>query len=202
MEQKQKYVYVDYENMGNIKELVPINGKYFFFIGSNQKTVPSSLVVATNGMSVEWIIIEGTGKNALDFHIAYYLGVKSSEENIIHYILSKDKGYDPLITSINKKSHKDIAKRIISLDDLKDKKPHEDKIESQIYDRVMSHFNNIQKNKRPKSEKSLKNTIKTQILKNLGDKEVDKIIDELYRKSYISKGANNHVTYNNAGCSK
>ena len=66
----------------------------------------------------------------------------------------------------------------------------------------MSHFNNIQKNKRPKSEKSLKNTIKTQILKNLGDKEVDKIIDELYRKSYISKGANNHVTYNDAGYSK
>lgn len=65
MEQKQKYVYVDYENMGNIKELAPINGKYFFFIGSNQKTVPSSLVVATNGMSVEWIIIEGTGKMLL-----------------------------------------------------------------------------------------------------------------------------------------
>ena len=202
MEQKQKYVYVDYENMGNIKELVPINGKYFFFIGSNQKTVPSRLVVATNGMSVEWISIEGTGKNALDFHIAYYLGVRSSEENVVHYILSKDKGYDPLIASINKKSHRDIAKRIISLDDLKDKKPHEDKIESQIYDRVKTHFNNIQKNKRPKSEKSLKNTIKTQILKNLGDKEVDKIIDELYRSSYISKGANNHVTYNDAGCSK
>lgn len=170
---------------------------------ATKKHMPSSLVVATNGMSVEWIIIEGTGKNALDFHIAYYLGVRSSEENVVHYILSKDKGYDPLIASINKKSHRDIAKRIISFDDLKDKKPHEDKIEPQIYDRVMSHFNNIhQKNKRPKSEKSLKNTIKTQILKNLGDKEVDKIIDELYRRSYISKGANNRVTYNDEGCSK
>lgn len=51
--------------MNNVTELVPIEGKYFFFIGSNQKTVPSRLVVATNGMSVAWIIIEGTGKMLL-----------------------------------------------------------------------------------------------------------------------------------------
>ena len=94
---EQRYVYVDYENMGNIKELVPINGKYFCFIGSNQKKLSANLVFATEEISVKeisvkWISIEGSGKNALDFHIAYYLGVQSSEENITHYILSKDKG--------------------------------------------------------------------------------------------------------------
>lgn len=192
---EQRYVYVDYENMGNIKELVPINGKYFFFIGSNQKTLPTSLVVTTNEMPVEWISIEGSGKNALDFHIAYYLGVQSSEENITHYILSKDKGYDPLITFINKKNQRTIVKRIISLDDLKDKKPHEDRIEPQIYNKVVSSLDNIHKPKRPQSETKLKNFIKSQILENKDGKEIDKIIDELYRRNYISKGANNRITY-------
>lgn len=197
---EQRYVYVDYENMGNIKELVPINGKYFCFIGSNQKKLSANLVFATEEISVKeisvkWISIEGSGKNALDFHIAYYLGVQSSEENITHYILSKDKGYDPLIAFINKKHQKTIVKRIISLDDLKDKKSHEDRIEPQNYDKVMSFFKKIPKNKRPKSEKALKSVIKKQILKNIGDKEVDKIIDELYKRNYISKGVDNRITY-------
>lgn len=88
------------------------------------------------------------------------------------------------------------------MDDLKDKKSHEDRIEPQNYDKVMSFFKKIPKNKRPKSEKALKSVIKKQILKNIGDKEVDKIIDELYKRNYISKGANNRVTYNAEGCSK
>ena len=29
--QLKKYIYVDYENMGNIKNLIPIDGQYFFF---------------------------------------------------------------------------------------------------------------------------------------------------------------------------
>lgn len=28
--QLKKYIYVDYENMGNIKNLIPIDGQYFF----------------------------------------------------------------------------------------------------------------------------------------------------------------------------
>lgn len=36
--------------------------------------------MATNGTKVEWVSIEDSGKNALDFHIAYYLGLKEGEE--------------------------------------------------------------------------------------------------------------------------
>ena len=40
----KKIVYVDYENMNNIKSLPKIDGKYFFFIGAKQTTIPKSLV--------------------------------------------------------------------------------------------------------------------------------------------------------------
>ena len=83
---------VDYENMGNIKKLVSIDGYYIFFIGSTQTSIPKSLVLATNNIKVEWVAIEGSGKNALDFHIAYFLGKKDLEADTLHFILSKDTG--------------------------------------------------------------------------------------------------------------
>ncbi len=84
------YVYIDYENMGKLQSLPPIDGKYFVFIGAEQKSVPTSLVLAQNENQIEWIQISGNGKNALDFHIAYFLAKHDSEENVLHYILSKD----------------------------------------------------------------------------------------------------------------
>lgn len=66
------YVYIDYENMGKLESLPPIDGKYFVFIGAEQKSIPTSLVLSQNDNTIEWQRISGTGKNALDFHIAYF----------------------------------------------------------------------------------------------------------------------------------
>lgn len=184
----KKYVYVDYENMGNIKTLVPIEGQYFFFIGSNQNSIPKSLVLATKGTKVEWVAVEGSGKNALDFHIAYYLGL-NAKENVKHYILSKDKGYDPLIASINKKAKQDIVKRIISMDDLKHKDETE-KEESPDFKTLVHKINSVAKVRRPKSESKLKTFITGQIFPQMSDENIMKLIDELYRKKIISKGQN------------
>lgn len=115
----KNYVYIDYENMGNLKSLPKIDGVvYFFFLGANQQSVPKSLVLASNENEVKWIPIEGNGKNALDFHIAYYLAKNDSEPDVLHYILSKDKGFDPLIASVNKAKGSEYVKRIVNLNDI------------------------------------------------------------------------------------
>ena len=189
----KKYVYVDYENMGNIKSLIPIDGQYFFFIGATQTSVPKELILATNGTKVEWIGIEGSGKNALDFHIAYYLG-RNILPDVVHYILSKDKGYDPLISSINKAAKSKIAKRIISLDDLKSKEEKE-QIENPNYKILVNKLNSIVKGNRPKSETRLKSFIQTQVFLKMNDGDVMKLIEELYRNKIISKGLNNRISY-------
>lgn len=192
----KKYVYIDYENMGNIKKLLPIEGQYFFFIGNTQNSIPKSLVMATNGIKVEWISIEGSGKNALDFHIAYYLGKKVSEPDAMHYILSKDKGYDPLVLSINKVAKNEIVKRIISLEDLKSHDIKE-KVENADpnYTTLVNKINLMAKSKRPKSEKKLESFIKTQVFSKMEDSAIKKLIDELYRNKIISKGQNNRISY-------
>jgi hypothetical protein len=43
------------------------------------------------GKGVEWIKVNGKGKNALDFYIAYFLGVYTNEYKDKEYIIySKD----------------------------------------------------------------------------------------------------------------
>lgn len=66
----------------------------------------------------EFILTGATGKNALDFHIAFYLGVLSHlHPGCAAYVISKDSGYDSLIKWINQ--HTDItACRIGCFDDL------------------------------------------------------------------------------------
>ena len=53
-------------------------------------------------------------KNALDFHVAYYLGNQIERNRDNEYvILSKDKGFDPLVRFITKQNVK--CKRINSI---------------------------------------------------------------------------------------
>ncbi len=62
------------------------------------------------GSNAEYVILEAAGKNALDFHIAYYIGVLSSQEpTAFFHIISKDSGFDPLIKHL--KDRKVIAQR-------------------------------------------------------------------------------------------
>ena len=71
-----------------------------FFFGASQKSVPKEFLKAALNLGERFvpIDIEGQGKNALDFHIAYYLGeylTRSPQSACV--ILSKDKGFDPLV---------------------------------------------------------------------------------------------------------
>lgn len=122
---KKTILFVDYENIQNI-DLSVIQEQEIeikIFVGQAQNKIPIELVQVTQkfGQKVEWIKIEGSGSNALDFHIAFYLGrfSKSIGEGSF-LILSKDKGFDPLIKYINKS--KVNCQRIQSLLELSQKK--------------------------------------------------------------------------------
>jgi hypothetical protein len=92
---------VDYENVGKINlGAVPDDMLVPFFFGASQKTVPTEFLKAALRLGNRFlpIDIEGHGKNALDFHIAFYLGeLLKTEPRTSCVILSKDKGFEPLI---------------------------------------------------------------------------------------------------------
>ena len=116
----KRLVLVDFENVQKL-DLSILDESYraIVFVGASQAPPKAARNKATahRFSRVDFQKIEGNGKNALDFHIAFHLGrtfETAPETECI--VLSKDKGYDPLLVHLNKKGL--ICRRIISLDEL------------------------------------------------------------------------------------
>jgi len=76
------------------------------FVGATQKRLPFDVARAIQrlGDRAEYVQISGTGPNALDFHIAFYLGqIAAADPTAFFHIISKDSGFDPLIRHLKTK---------------------------------------------------------------------------------------------------
>jgi len=103
----QTFLLVDFENVQpTAKDFALLKGKecqLLIFHGPHQKKFDSDLVVAWQplGDRVRFIQSSKSGKNALDFHIAFCLG-QLHQENVAarrvarYIVVSKDRGFDPL----------------------------------------------------------------------------------------------------------
>ena len=99
------YILIDYENVqpADLAGLDVQQACVLVFTGAEQK-VGISLIEAVQALGEHgrFIRISGNGRNALDFHIAYYLGQwMERDPQATFLIVSKDTGYDPLITHLN-----------------------------------------------------------------------------------------------------
>jgi len=118
---KTNIILIDFENV-QPKDLAQLRGRPFktkVFCGANQTKVPFDLAAELQplGPDAEYIRIQGTGPNALDFHIAYYIGRLSTElPGATFHIVSKDKGFDPLIKHL--KIQNITCNRLSSLSDI------------------------------------------------------------------------------------
>lgn len=189
----QELLLVDFENVQQV-DLARLNDNtnVIIFVGASQKSVPIELVTSAQklGARVDWQKIEGNGSNALDFHIACHLGrvlEKSPNTNCI--VLSKDKGFDPLIRQLNKFGLK--CKRISSLLEFDPKfVPAEDP----TYRRVVEVLSKSDKKTRPRKLKTLSQHISSIFQKNIEQKDIDRIIDMLFATKMITE-TNNIISY-------
>jgi hypothetical protein len=188
---KTNFVLVDFENV-QPKNVGILNGSSFrikVFVGANQSKVPLEMVRALQsfGPDAEYIQIEGNGSNALDFHISYYIGRLAAETPAAcFYVISKDKGFDPLIKHL--KSQGISCQRSVSIGDIFESKlsnmlssaePIADNVDAIIADLVK------RKAARPKKLKALRATI-NQLFKNkLVDAELDGFVSKLTKRGVI-----------------
>ena len=106
---KTNYILIDYENV-QPKNLAILNGhpfKVIVFVGANQAKIPFDVASSLQalGNNAEYIKIAGNGPNALDFHIAFYVGkLAERDPNCYFHIISKDTGFDPLIKHLKSKN--------------------------------------------------------------------------------------------------
>lgn len=121
----KKLLLVDYENKHHL-DLSTLDSSYsaIVFVGHHQPEpkIKKKIDSKNRFVRVDYQKIEGQGKNALDFHIAFTLGRVFETESDIHcYILSSDKGFDPLIKHLE--ANRFICLRIESIADLPTVKP-------------------------------------------------------------------------------
>jgi Membrane protein involved in colicin uptake len=94
------HVLVDWENVqpneAECRALVPEATDVWLFHGPSQKNVGRGY--ATFGDRVTPVGIARTGKNALDFHLSFYMGyIAAKDPGSRLVVLSNDKGYGPML---------------------------------------------------------------------------------------------------------
>ena len=182
------YVLIDLENVQpkNLEILSQHSFKIIVFVGENQTKLPYDLVAGIQefGSDAMYIKIAGNGKNALDFHIAYYIGKLVAEEpGAYFHIISKDAGFDPLIKHLREnkvKVHRetDLAEiPILRISNASSKDETINAIVKNLAGRGQS---------RPRKVKTLINTINSLFTENLNDKEMTSLIQSLRDRKYIT----------------
>lgn len=115
------HVFVDFENVHHVA-LAAIGGKDIrltLLLGARQTKLDVALVemLLQHAASVELVSLASSGKNALDFTLAYYVGLAvAADPKGIFHIVSADTGYDPLIEHLRSKRIQ--AHRHVSFDTL------------------------------------------------------------------------------------
>jgi hypothetical protein len=178
------HVFVDYENVkaGNLDLLADRQFKVAIFLGANETKIPVDLVRKVQTLqAAEYIQISGNGKNALDFHIAFYIGRLSAEEpGSYFHIVSKDKGFDPLIKHL--RSLKIKASRVNDVSEL---------VRKPVPARDQDTLNEVLKDlsrrgaAKPRKRRTLANTIRSLFQETLDEKRVQSLMDRLQEQGHI-----------------
>ena len=193
---RTNYVLIDFENVQpeSLDQLARAPFKILVFVGAEQTTPPPKIRTSLKrlGDRAESIKILRKGRNALDFHIAYYLGqlVASDPAGNFH-ILSKDTGYDPLIHHL--KSKKILAQRVKTIPDKPAPKVLTSKILAERIAVILARLRPL-KEKKPGRVKTLTSWIKSQFQKQISEKEVAGLIQELVKRGYLTISSTK-VTY-------
>jgi len=209
------YVLVDFENVQPDSLAALANGPFRVkvFVGAAQAKGRISFELSHSmqmlGASAEYVKIARTGKNAVDMHIAYYVGrLLEKEPAAMIHIVSKDTDFDPLIEYLRAKGS--ACKRVKTIAEVpkqaaprpaaaaaagakaapkhtphvpSPRRPHSEKLAP-----IIKHLHSL--SGKPATSKKLTQTIATYFKQHggaLGDKTVALIIDELVRLKYVSQ---------------
>jgi hypothetical protein len=197
---RPKLVLVDFENVQQV-ELAKLDDSYrvIIFVGADQKSVPFDLVTKAQklGSRVEWQKIVGNGSNALDFFIACQLGrVFEKTPRPECTVLSKDKGFDPLLNFLSANGMK--CRRIHSLAEIGHKvassAPAAAAPEDAQLRRVVEVLGKLDKRARPRKRRTLSQCISAMFQKKIDQQGIGRIIDAMFAAKLISE-AHNIITY-------
>jgi hypothetical protein len=188
IEMRTNYVLIDFESV-QPERLQLLDKEHFkikIFIGANQSKLSTSTVRAVQPMGdrAEYVQITGVGPNALDFHIAFYLGrIAATEPDAFFHIISKDKGFDPLVQHL--KDRKLFVARIEDVSAIPLVKSECAKTPAERGEVVLVKLRQL-KASRPRTRATLNSTIAALFQKQLSDAEIQQIVQALVSARHLS----------------
>lgn len=193
---RKNYVFIDYENVQpeSIAGLEKGNFYILVFLGAHQSKLNTNLVRCLQplGTRVEYVVVSGTGKNALDFHIACYLGERAAiEPDAYFHIISKDTGFDPLIQHLKDRSV--LVSRSGSIADIAVLQKSSFTTLPERTSAVKARL--AQMEGKPGTVKTLSSTINALFQKTLTDDEVEMVVKDLCGKGVIAIINKTRVAY-------
>jgi len=194
---RTNYVLIDYESV-QPKDLSTLKQDHFrvvMFVGAHQHKIAYETVAVLQqmGSNVKYVKISGTGPNALDFHVAFYMGqLAAKEPEAYFYIVSKDRGFDPLISHLT--TRKLRALRVKTVDDIPILKSGNVK---STPDRIPVIVADLRRrgSAKPRTVRTLTSTISTLFRKQLSSDEIGSLLEALKELGYVSVSGTK-VSYN------
>jgi hypothetical protein len=193
MSSRTNYILIDYENVQpkNLEILLNHPFKVIAFVGANQTKIPFDLADAMQalGENATYIKISGNGQNALDFHIAFYIGeISAKHPEATFHIISRDTGFDPLIRHLKAKKirvQRDTDLAEIPVLRMPNATSSDEKIEAVVRNLTG------RGSSRPRKMKTLSNPINSLFAEKLADTELVELIEELQKRKFIAVNQGN-----------
>jgi hypothetical protein len=193
---RTNYVLIDYENV-QPESLTGLDAEHFkvlLFVGASQTKLSFEVAAAMQGLGAraQYVKISGNGSNALDFHIAFYVGhLSAADPTAYFHIISKDTGFDPLIQHLKVKKVSVVRSKAI--EDIPLLKAANSK---SVPEKVAVVVTNLQQRgaSKPRTVKTLSSTISSLFQKQLSEEELEELLQELQSRGLVVV-AENKVTY-------
>jgi hypothetical protein len=204
------YVLVDFENVqpDSLEELASGAFRIKVFVGAQQAkgrvTFEFSESMQKLGSHAEYVRIARSGPNAVDMHIAYYIGrLHEKEPHASMYVISRDTDFDPLVEYLQEKGG--TCRRVRSIAELIKLVPRPTapapksasraappsaakKAQSDRLAPIIKHLHSLRG--KPATRKALAQTVNSYFHQHGGalpDKVVEQLIGELIRLKYVSQ---------------
>ncbi len=184
---RTNYVLIDFENV-QPESLAALDAEHFkvkVFVGANQAKLSFDIANAMQrfGARAEYVKIAGNGSNALDFHIAYYIGwISAQDPSAYFHIISKDAGFDPLIKHL--KDRKTPVVRSKAIEDIPILKVSNSKEPEEKIAAILANLRQRGTSK-PRALKTLSSTIGSLFQKQLQEAELSALLEKLQAKGYV-----------------
>lgn len=185
---RKNFVLIDFESVQPeaLEALAHEHFQVIVFVGASQTKLPFETAAALQrmGNKAEYVKISGNGPNALDFHIAFYIGqLASADPTAYFHIISKDTGFDPLIHHL--KTKKIFAARSKDVGEIPLVKAANTRTPEERQQIIISKLQQPKATK-PRTVKTLSSTIATYFQKQLLDDEIAALVQGLIASKFIT----------------